>query len=196
MKLLVSTKNRHKLREIAEILGDIGYEIKSVYDYVNDLDIEETGKSFEENAILKAVVLSKFTDFPVIADDSGISVDFLNGAPGIYSARYAGLNATDEENNELLLKQLKDLPLEKRKARYVCVIALAKKGTLLGTFDGECHGYIATEYKGENGFGYDPIFMLPDGRHMAELAPEEKNKISHRYNALIKLKNFLSNTPA
>jgi XTP/dITP diphosphohydrolase len=196
MKLLVSTKNKHKLREIAEILSDIGYEVESAYDYVDDMDIEETGKSFEENAILKAVVLSKFTDFPVIADDSGICVDFLNGAPGIYSARYAGLNATDEENNDLLLRQLKGLPLEKRKARYVCVIALAKKGTLLGTFFGECSGYIATEYKGENGFGYDPIFMLPDGRHMAELAPEEKNKISHRYNALVELKNFLSTNAA
>jgi len=102
----------------------------------------------------------------------------LNGAPGIYSARYAGLNATDEENNDLLFKTTKDLPLEKRKARYVCVVALAKKGTLLGTFYGECYGYIATEYKGENGFGYDPIFMFSDGRHMAELTPEEKIKLA------------------
>lgn len=191
MILLVSTKNKHKLKEIGEILSDINYQVESIYNYVNELDVEETGDTFEENATLKAVTLSRLTDNFVIADDSGVSVEFLNGAPGIYSARYAGPDATDDENNKLLLEKLSNLPIEKRRAKYICVIALAKKGELIKTFYGECHGYIGETYRGSNGFGYDPIFVLPDGRHMAELVPEEKNRISHRYNALIKLKEFL-----
>ncbi|MCA1927198.1 MAG: XTP/dITP diphosphatase [Calditerrivibrio sp.] len=191
MMLLVSTKNKHKLKEIGEILSDSGFQVDSVYNYVDDIDVEETGNTFEDNAIIKAVTLSKQIDHYVIADDSGVSVEFLDGAPGVYSARYAGTDATDDDNNRLLLEKLSNLPIEKRKAKYVCVIALAKKGRFIKSFHGECHGYIGEEYKGNNGFGYDPIFVLPEGRHMAELSPEEKNKISHRYNALIKLKEFL-----
>lgn len=191
MKILVSTKNKHKLKEIREILDDIGIDVESVYGYVDDLEVEETGNSFDENAALKAVELSRYTDEYVIADDSGVVVDYLNGEPGIYSARYAGVGSSDEDNNRLLLEKLKGVPFEKRGAKYVCVIALAKNGNLIKTFHGECPGFIAEVYKGKNGFGYDPIFVLPDGRHMAELDPEEKNKISHRYYALVDLKNFL-----
>ncbi|MCX8083960.1 MAG: XTP/dITP diphosphatase [Calditerrivibrio sp.] len=192
MKLLLSTKNRHKLREIKEILEPVGIVVESVYDYVNIGDIEETGSTFEENAALKAIEISKYVDEYVIADDSGISVDYLGGAPGVYSARFAGKNATDDENNNLLLNKLQDIPFEKRDAKYECVIALAKSGRLVKTFYGDCKGYIGFEYRGENGFGYDPIFVLEDGRHMAELSPEEKNRISHRYKALVKLRDFLT----
>jgi len=191
MKILLSTKNRHKLKEISEIFVNSGYEIESAYDYVEDMVIEESGNSFEENAILKAVEISKLTDHYVIADDSGIVVDALGGAPGIYSARFAGENTTDDENNKLLLEKLGNLPMDKRTAKYVCAIALAKGGKLITTTLGECEGFIGYEYKGTNGFGYDPIFVLPDGRHMAELSPEEKNSISHRFKALISLKRYL-----
>ncbi len=195
MKLLISTKNKHKLKEINEILSPLGYTVESAYNYLDDIDIEESGTTFEENAVLKAVEISKLVDEYVIADDSGISVDALSGAPGVYSARFAGENATDDENNELLLEKLKGVPFEKRTAKYICVIALAKRGKLITTTYGECSGYVGFEYKGNNGFGYDPIFVLPDGRHMAELPSDEKNRISHRYHALMNLKAYLESHP-
>lgn len=192
MKLYVATKNKHKLKEISQILDDI--DVRSVYEVVDDsVDVEETGVTFVENASLKARTLSKMVDGYVIADDSGISVDILEGAPGVYSARYAGPNATDEENNEKLMKIMYDLSPERCGASYVCVIALAENGLIERTFSGLCEGSIAKEYKGENGFGYDPMFLLPDGRHMAELTEEEKNKISHRNMALQSLKEYLKN---
>jgi len=195
MKLLLSTKNIHKLREINEILSELGYTIESAYNYIPAIEIDETGSTFEENAKIKATEISKLIDEYVIADDSGISVDVLEGTPGVYSARFAGENATDEENNELLLKKLKGVPFDKRTAKYICVIALAKNGNIITTTYGECSGYIGFEYKGKNGFGYDPIFVLPDGSHMAELPPEEKNRLSHRYKALMALKSYLEQHP-
>jgi XTP/dITP diphosphohydrolase len=195
MKLLLSTKNIHKLREINEILSELGYTIESAYNYIPPIEIDETGSTFEENAKIKAIEISKLIDEYVIADDSGISVDVLEGTPGVYSARFAGENATDEENNELLLKKLNGVPFDKRTAKYICVIALAKNGNIITTTYGECSGYIGFEYKGKNGFGYDPIFVLPDGRHMAELPPEEKNRLSHRYKALMALKSYLEQHP-
>jgi XTP/dITP diphosphohydrolase len=182
LKVLVATKNRHKIREIADILKGKA-EVCSAFDElgIGD-DIPETGKSFEENASLKALYISKMTDDYVIADDSGIEVRALNNRPGIYSARYAGENSTDEANNEKLLIELKGI--KDRKAKYVCVIALAKKGEIIKIFRGELEGEIALAPRGKNGFGYDPIFVIENGKTAAEVSPEEKNRISHRAKAL------------
>lgn len=190
MKLYVATKNKHKLKEIAQILE--GVEVVSAYDYIEkDMDVEETGKTFLQNASIKAKALSKLIDGYVIADDSGISVDALEGAPGVYSARFAGEKATDDDNNRKLLAVMDRVPDEERGASYICVIALATGGIVERTFGGMCQGAVAREYKGEGGFGYDVIFLLPDGRHMAELTDEEKNAISHRKMAVQALKEYL-----
>lgn len=191
MKLFVATKNKHKLKEIGQILT--GWEVVSAYDYIDtDMDVEETGKTFLENASLKAKALSNLLDGYVIADDSGISVDALEGDPGVYSARFAGKDATDADNNRKLLTVMQNVPDEYRGASYVCVIALAKGGVVEKTFGGMCEGAVAREYKGDGGFGYDVIFLLEDGRHMAELTDEEKNSISHRNMAVQSLKEYLS----
>ena len=184
--LYVSTKNAHKLKEISDIFSASDYEIKS---FPNMPEIEETGTTFEENASIKAKELSLLTDSFVIADDSGLCVDALDGAPGIYSARYAG-NGGDEANNRKLLETMKGI--SERSCRFVCVIALAQKGKIISVFRGEVEGSLAYEPYGAGGFGYDPIFILPDGRHMAELSACEKNSISHRKKALEKLRNFFS----
>ncbi len=185
--LYVATKNNHKLTEIRDILKDVPYDILL---FPNMPDIEETGNTFEENASIKAVELSLLTDEIVIADDSGLSVDALKGEPGIYSARYAG-NKGDEANNIKLLSNMKDE--KNRKARFICVISLAKKGKVLKLFRGKVEGDIAYSPCGNGGFGYDPIFLLPNGKSMAQLLPEEKNNISHRKKALEQLKNYLIN---
>ncbi|MGA1846745.1 XTP/dITP diphosphatase [Deferribacter abyssi] len=191
-KFFVATKNKGKLKEIAEILEPI--EVFSVFDIIDDnIEVDESGSTFEENAKLKGEILSKLVKGYVIADDSGLEVYALNGAPGVFSARFAGDNATDEENNKLLLDKLEGIPLEKRGARFVCVIALCNNGKTIATFRGECEGRIALEMKGNNGFGYDPLFLLPDGRTMAELNTKEKNEISHRRKALEYLKCYLNN---
>jgi len=190
MKIYVATKNQHKLKEIKNILSE--FDVRSVYEEADSsIDVEETGNTFLENASLKARELSKLVPGYVIADDSGISVDILDGAPGVYSARFAGEGASDKENNEKLFNIMKPVPEEDCGASYVCVIALAVGGVVERTFSGLCEGFIAKEYKGENGFGYDPMFRLPDGRHMAELSDAEKNSISHRYMALVSLKEYL-----
>lgn len=185
-KIYIATKNNHKVSEISQILKDCPYEISA---FNNMPDIEETGTTFEENASIKAIELSKLTDNLVMADDSGLCVDVLNGEPGIFSARYAdGLG--DKANNEKLLKNMKGK--DNRSCRFVCVIALAKNGKILQIFRGEVEGTIGYEPVGENGFGYDPIFMLPNGKSMAQLLQDEKNSISHRNKALIKLKEYLN----
>ncbi|TCK62069.1 RdgB/HAM1 family non-canonical purine NTP pyrophosphatase [Seleniivibrio woodruffii] len=190
MRLYVATKNQHKLKEIGQILS--GFEVVSAYDYIEeDMDVEETGRTFLQNASIKAKALSKLVDGYVIADDSGISVDALDGAPGVFSARFAGSKATDADNNNKLLAVMERVPDEARGASYICVIALAAGGNVERTFGGMCEGAVARDYKGEGGFGYDVIFLLPDGRHMAELTDEEKNAISHRNMALQLLKEYL-----
>ena len=151
-------------------------------------DIEENGTTFEENASIKAVALSKLTGEFVIADDSGLGVDALNGEPGIYSARYAG-GLGDEANNQKLLLKMKDI--ENRTCKFICVIALAKNGNVIKLFRGEVKGSVAYTAYGKGGFGYDPIFLLPNGKSMAEISSEEKNSISHRKKALEELKNYL-----
>ena len=192
VRLLLATRNAHKTREFADILGD-EFEVSDLSKVANVPAIKETGRTFEENAILKAVDASQLRSASgglVVADDSGLEVDALNGAPGIYSARYAGENASDEANVDKLLRALsrQNVSASKRTARFRCVIALAGAGKLLGTFEGTVEGAIVDLARGRNGFGYDPIFV-PNGfdRTFAELPAEIKNKISHRAKAIASL---------
>ncbi|MBN8544537.1 MAG: RdgB/HAM1 family non-canonical purine NTP pyrophosphatase [Ignavibacteria bacterium] len=189
-KIFVSTQNQGKLKEIRSILGTGEFEFISVQTIDGFPDIEETGTSFEENAIIKAEESFKLTGIPSLADDSGLSVDCLDGAPGVYSARYAGENADDEGNLQKVLSEIKNFS-PPYKARYVCVLAFYD-GERLITTRGECEGELIMEKRGNNGFGYDPIFV-PEGfnKTMAELNPEIKNKLSHRFKALEKMKEAL-----
>ena len=182
---VLASKNAHKAQEIKAILGD-DYQILTQTDAgVGDVDVVEDGTTFEENAAKKAETIMKLTGKPTIADDSGLCVDYLGGAPGIYTARYAGENATDAENIGKLLAALDGVPEEQRGARFVCVIAVAIPGEKTKLFRGECPGRITEEPKGEDGFGYDPVFYYQeDGMTLAEMEPERKNAISHRSNAL------------
>ena len=193
MKLVLATRNKGKIAEIKEILADFqAIELLSLADFPDLPKIEETGTTFKENAILKAKTIAKLTGYLTLADDSGLTVEYLNGAPGVYSARYAGENATDAENNAKLLKALEGVPWEKRKAAFVCVIALCWPQGECYTCEGRCEGIIALEPKGNYGFGYDPLFYVPAyGKTMAELGPEIKNQISHRAMALKGLKPLL-----
>ena len=186
--LLVSTRNRHKLREIRTILGD-PFEVADLSILPTMHDVEETGTSFEENADLKAVAASQLFEGWVIADDSGLEVDALGGSPGVYSARYAGETASDSENNALLLKNLEEVPEQKRRARFRCVIVLARTGRKLAAFSGVVEGVIASSLRGGEGFGYDPLF-IPDGfsETFGELPVATKNRLSHRARALDQLR--------
>jgi XTP/dITP diphosphohydrolase len=188
MELLLATRNQHKTREVAQLLGDEFQVIDLAGVAIGK--IEETGNSFAENATLKAIAVSKGRELHVIADDSGLEVDALGGAPGIYSARYAGENASDTENVDKLLRELKNVV--NRSARFRCVIALAQNGKVLGTFEGVLEGTIVDLPRGMNGFGYDPVFQ-PSGsaQTFAEMAPSLKNKISHRAKAIAALREAL-----
>ncbi len=180
-QLVVATKNKHKLDEFQQLLKgkDDSAELKSLLDYPSCPPIEEDQDTFEGNAEKKAIEVSNYTEQPAFADDSGLEVEALNGAPGVHSARYAGEDATDKDRIEKLLKALEGV--ENRNAQFVCVIAVAYNGEVLQTFKGVCKGKITTEIQGENGFGYDPVF-IPDGynKTFAELSQDEKNEISHR----------------
>jgi XTP/dITP diphosphohydrolase len=186
MQLIVATRNAHKTREIQRILGP-AFTVSDLSAHPEIADIRETGKSYEENAMLKAVGASRNLSGLVIADDSGLEVDALSGAPGIFSARYAGENATDKQNIEKLLGELARAGVDetKRSARFRCVIALARQDELLGTFEGIVEGTIVERERGLHGFGYDPIFV-PRGleKTFAELPAELKNTISHRAKAI------------
>lgn len=188
MKLILASKNRHKAQEMQAILGDRITLVTQDEAGFADLEVIEDGKTFEENAIKKAVSVMEASGLPCIADDSGLCVDALGGAPGLYTARYAGEKATDDENIQKLLHELNGVEWEKRTARFVCVIAVAYPDRAPVTFRGECEGFILTEKHGENGFGYDPIFYVEQfDKAMAELPAEVKNSISHRSRALAKL---------
>lgn len=192
-KLFIASKNKGKIDEIKEILSGMMFEFKSLLE-LNEYDvIEETGKTFEENALIKAQKVFEYTRTLTLADDSGLEVDALNGEPGVYSARYAGENATDEKNCGLLLDKMKNVLHEKRKAHFKCVIALYNGNNNSNLFKGLCEGKIILEKRGMNGFGYDPLFV-PDGfdRTFAELDSETKNRISHRGKALAKLRDYLA----
>ncbi len=184
-KLIVATKNKGKMKEIEEILTGLPYKVASMEDVGLSQDIDEYGSTFEENALIKAREIAEITGEMVIADDSGLEVDFLNGAPGIYSARYAGEGASDSDRNNKLLNELKDVPFEKRTARFVCAIAVVFPEGESFTVRGTCEGYIEFEPRGNHGFGYDPLFFIQEyHKTVAEMSSEEKNQISHRGNAL------------
>lgn len=186
MTLLLATRNRHKTQEFAQLLGS-NFTLRDLTNERDLPEILETGHTFEENAVIKAIAISKiFPDEIVIADDSGLEVDALGGAPGIFSARYSGEGASDQANVEKLLRELRSAP--KRSARFRCVIALAKDGELTTTIAGEVTGTITKSPRGENGFGYDPIFV-PEGftETFAKLPSKTKNAMSHRAKAVSEL---------
>ncbi|MBI5642156.1 MAG: XTP/dITP diphosphatase [Deltaproteobacteria bacterium] len=192
MRIALATKNRGKIEEIRSILKDTGIEVVTLDEFPSLRLPPEEGKTFKENALLKARHVARETGFAALADDSGLEVDYLSGRPGVYSARYAGINAADEENCAKLLGELEGVPDDKRSARFRCVIALVDKGRE-ETFEGALEGFIAHEPKGENGFGYDPVFYIPGlKKTAAELPGDEKNSISHRGKALRKLKDRLA----
>lgn len=179
--ILVATTNRHKLEEYRAIFADLPYRLLSLRDKHIDLDIEETGTTFAENAELKALTYANMSGLLSLADDSGLEIDALGGAPGVYSARFAGKETPYEERFRLLLAQLESLPEERRTARFRCAITIAEPSGFHRTVEAAIEGVIADAPHGTQGFGYDPIFLVPDlGKTTAELAPEEKNRISHR----------------
>jgi XTP/dITP diphosphohydrolase len=187
MKLVVATRNRKKLLEIREILKGMDLTLLSLDAYKNSPEVLENGLTFKENAAKKAVKLARFTGELCLGEDSGLCVDALDGAPGIYSARFSGRDKNEIKNNLKLLKLLKDMPWSKRKAHYVCAVALADKFGLVGIVEGRCNGLIALEPKGSAGFGYDPVFYIPKYKKtFAQLGEKIKHKMSHRYHALEK----------
>jgi XTP/dITP diphosphohydrolase len=189
MKIVLATNNKHKIEEIKYILSDPQLEILTLNDFKDFPKIEETGKTLEENAILKARAIYQFTQLISLADDSGLEVDALNGAPGVLSSRFAGEHCSYKDNNRKLLSLMKNLPWEKRGATFVCVVAIAKDLDNIKTVRGEVRGIITTEERGESGFGYDPVFYLPElSKTFAQLSSEEKTKKSHRAKAFKKTK--------
>ena len=184
-KFIAATRNRGKIKEISEVLDSLPLQVVSMEEAGVNKEIEETGSTFEENALIKAREVCKLTGETVMADDSGLEVDYLNGAPGIYSSRYAGENATDDDRIRKLLDELGDVDFENRRARFVCAIAVVLPEGEEFVVRSTCEGFIAMEPAGENGFGYDPVFFLEEyAKTMAELEPEQKNEVSHRGKAL------------
>ena len=191
-KLLLATNNTGKVKEFRNLLAGIPFELVTPKEIGIVMDVDETGATYRENARLKACALATQSGLLTLADDSGIEIDALNGAPGVMSARYAGENASDAERVNFLLSKLKDVPQEKRTARFYCVIAIAHPDGKVEYCDGECKGTIAFEPSGASGFGYDPVFYLPEfGKAMAELTAEIKNRVSHRARAAQKAKMLL-----
>ncbi|WP_110927137.1 XTP/dITP diphosphatase [Bacillus massiliglaciei] len=190
--VIIATKNAGKAKEFESLFGKKGYQVKTLLDVAGAPDVEETGTTFEENAILKAEAIAKEMNTFVISDDSGLIVDALDGRPGVYSARYAGEQKDDAANMAKLLNELKGVPMEKRTARFYCALALASPNQKTITVSGTFEGYIAEEQAGENGFGYDPVFYSKEfGKTAAEMTKEEKNRVSHRANALKALEGKL-----
>jgi XTP/dITP diphosphohydrolase len=191
MDLVVATRNKKKLVEIRELLADLDYEVLSIADFPNIPEIQEDGETFEENAKKKAVTVAQITRKLTLADDSGLEIDYLGGEPGVRSARFAGENATDEDRNRKILDLLRGVPESERKARFKCAIAIASPNAPSEMVIGACEGEIALEPQGDEGFGYDPIFIVPAyGKTFAEIGPL-KNQISHRAMALKKAKELL-----
>ena len=191
-ELLLATSNPGKIREYHFLLDGLGYQITTLAEEGIAKVVTESGKNYEQNARLKAITYAKLSQLTALADDSGLEVDSLNGEPGVKSARFAGEAATDAEKVSFLLAKLNGVPREKRTARFKCVIAIASPGGHVELCYGECHGMIVFEAKGENGFGYDPIFFLPKiGKIRAELPFEMKNQISNRARASQKARQVL-----
>jgi XTP/dITP diphosphohydrolase len=196
MRLLIATHNQGKKAEYAAILNNLPLELVTLTDLDIDIDIEETGETFEENALLKARGYAAIADLLTLADDSGLEVDALDGAPGVRSARYAGPEASDEDLYTLLLQNLRGVPASERTARFRCVIALVWPDGREETVEGVCEGRILREPRGSRGFGYDPVFYVPAyGKTMAQLPMAIKNRISHRGRAAVKAKQILKAAP-
>lgn len=186
-KIIIATGNQGKVREFEQLLSPLGYEVLSLKDFPDAEEVPETGATFEENALIKSRALNETLGVPVISDDSGLIVDALNGAPGVYSARYAGEPKCDGRNMDKVLEEMKNLPIEERGARFYCAMAYVD-GENTFTVSGSVEGKILNEKIGENGFGYDPIFFSIElGKSMAECRSDEKNSVSHRARALEKL---------
>ncbi|OAG27643.1 XTP/dITP diphosphatase [Thermodesulfatator autotrophicus] len=187
--LVLATRNPGKVKEIKAYLEDLPVEVKSLADFPGTPEVEETGKTFFENAFKKAKEIAEATGHLALADDSGLEVDALGGAPGVYSARYAGTHGDDQKNIEKLLQELEGVPLDKRTARFKCVMVVYHPSGKWFSAEGVWEGLISLEPRGEKGFGYDPIFLIPElGKTAAELPIEEKNKLSHRGKALAEVK--------
>lgn len=192
-KIVFATTNEGKVKEIKEILVGFPIEVVSMKEMNITTDVEENGTTFEENSLIKAREISKLTGLPALADDSGLEVDYLNGEPGIYSARYLGRDTDYNYKNNYIIDKLKEAKNEERSARFVCVISLVLPDGREFVKKGVMEGRIAYEIRGENGFGYDPIFYLPEyGKTSAEISSEEKNKISHRGKALSAMKELIA----
>lgn len=192
-RLVLGTRNRKKREELADLLKDLAVEVVDLSSYPDAPEIEETGSTFEENARLKAVGVSKALKEWVLAEDSGLVVPGLNGRPGVYSARYAGTQGNDEANNNRLLAELAPLPDDRRAAYYVCVAALANPdGEVVAVTEGRCHGVIIKERRGTGGFGYDPLFLVPEyHRTFGELSLRVKQALSHRGKAIVRMRPWL-----
>jgi XTP/dITP diphosphohydrolase len=191
--LVLGTRNRKKREEIADILGDLGLDLRDLTAWPEAPDVVEDGTTFEANASKKATEIARVLRHWVIGEDSGLVVPALNGRPGVYSARYAGKQGDDEANNDRLLAELAPLPEDRRAAYYVCTAVLAdSQGTVQAVVEGKCHGFITRERRGTGGFGYDPLFLIPEyHRTLGELSPRVKHALSHRARALEKLRPVL-----
>lgn len=195
-ELLLATTNSHKLEEYRTIFRDLPFALLSLNDISLDMDVEENGQTFVENATIKAVAYAQATGMLSLADDSGLEIDALGGAPGVYSARFAGRDTPYDERFRLILEQMRDLVGAQRSARFVCAIALAEPSGSYRVVEGVIEGEIAEQPRGTNGFGYDPIFLVPDlGKTTAELPPEQKHRISHRGRAAQKARLLLEAWP-
>jgi len=185
LKVVLATRNAGKVQEIVDILAPHGFDVSSLEEFPEIGEIVEDGDTFRENAVIKATTVAAHTGFVALADDSGLEVDALGGAPGVHSSRFAGEEKDDRANNRKLLELLSDVPAGQRTARFKCVIAIAEPDGWLHIAEGSCEGIIITEPRGEGGFGYDPLFYVPDyDKTFAEMEPAVKNKISHRARAL------------
>jgi XTP/dITP diphosphohydrolase len=196
-KIVLATSNPGKLREIRRYLGRLPVELLSLQDIGAGEEVEEKGETFLENARLKSLAYSSLSDYPTLAEDSGLEVEYLGGAPGVFSARFSDPGATDERNIQKVLRLLKGVPWPGRRARFVCQLVLSQKGRIIKEYRGQVSGHIAPEKSGDFGFGYDPIFFYrPFSRTFGQIPPEQKNTVSHRGRALKKMRQYLLRTIA
>lgn len=192
-KLILATNNQHKVVEMKALLDDLGYQIYTLMDFPNIPEVIEDGQTLEENAVKKAETINHATGLMSLADDTGLEVEYLDGAPGVYSSRFSAENATYAENNRKLLTMLKGVPWDRRKAQFRCVMSIVEEGKTV-SLEGACHGFILDELRGENGFGYDPLFYMPEfDKTFAEMPLSLKNEISHRARALQKVRQHFEN---